>query len=399
MTVFLHSTDPHVVELCRQTLKSMAWSEVKFITRDSAHTPVRADLAIWDIDGSPVPLSVENFPNQENLLIASRGQTTLLRDRLPKNTASILLKPLQEGPLRVYLEQAMNRKKCVPDEADSNAKNLLQFTLEAIVRLQEYDQDRTNFIARAVHDFRAPLTALKGYCGLLLDERLGGALGSAEAEVLIRMRRSVERLSKMADDMFQVAVGTRCEPKQDFQEIEVLECLEQAVHELRPLVDRKQLCLMLDAQAPSRPAQGHAAQIEQVFLNILDNACKFTPRGGLIEIKAYPFFWDRRWANAVGTNELERRRENVPVLNSFRIDICDSGPSIPPDQLPKIFEEYTCFNGGQDRSGAGLGLAICKMIVSRHNGRIWAESNTDGNVFSVVLPFSQAMSRAGSPVQ
>ena len=78
--------------------------------------------------------------------------------------------------------------------------------------------------------------------------------------------------------------------------------------------------------------------------------------------------------------------------NSFRIDIRDSGPGIPSDHLSRIFEEYATYSGGQDRSGGGLGLAICKMILQQHQGRVWAESGLQGAIFSIVIPYERASS-------
>jgi signal transduction histidine kinase len=69
------------------------------------------------------------------------------------------------------------------------------------------------------------------------------------------------------------------------------------------------------------------------------------------------------------------------------VDICDSGPGIAAEHLDRIFEEYTSYSGGHDRSGGGLGLAICKLILSQHQGRVWAENSSEGAVFSFVLPF------------
>jgi signal transduction histidine kinase len=125
--------------------------------------------------------------------------------------------------------------------------------------------------------------------------------------------------------------------------------------------------------------------IEQVLINILDNACKFTPRAGEIEIRGYPFFWERRRGHAAKP-AAERRVHVSNEPNSYRIDIRDSGPRIPEEHLSKIFEEYTSYSGGADRSGGGLGLAICKMILSSHGGRIWAENSPSGPRFCFVLP-------------
>ena len=91
--------------------------------------------------------------------------------------------------------------------------------------------------------------------------------------------------------------------------------------------------------------------------------------------------------NRVGPCQHDRRTTDLHTPNSFRVDIRDSGPGISTEHLDSIFEEYTSYSGGHDRSGGGLGLAICKLILSRHQGRIWAESSSDGAVFSFVLPF------------
>jgi two-component system, OmpR family, sensor histidine kinase VicK len=73
--------------------------------------------------------------------------------------------------------------------------------------------------------------------------------------------------------------------------------------------------------------------------------------------------------------------------NSYRVDIRDSGTPISPQYLESIFEEYTSYSAGGDRSGGGLGLAICRTIIDQHRGRVWAENTDKGPVFSVVLPF------------
>jgi signal transduction histidine kinase len=136
------------------------------------------------------------------------------------------------------------------------------------------------------------------------------------------------------------------------------------------------------------------SQMEQLLVNLLDNACKFTPTAGLIEIKGYPFFWERRTQQAAEFNlSTDRRIQRMQAPNCFRVDIQDSGPGISPVHLGKIFEEYTSYGGGNDRSGGGLGLAICKMIACQHHGKVWAENTPAGPVFSFVLPFRRTENR------
>ena len=126
--------------------------------------------------------------------------------------------------------------------------------------------------------------------------------------------------------------------------------------------------------------------IEQLLINLLDNACKFAPKAGTIAIRGGPFFWERRGSHSQIVIPKDRRRRSSRQPNSYRIDIQDSGMPIPPDHLERIFEEYVSYPNGADRDGAGLGLAICKMIVTQHEGRIWAENTSLGPVFSFVLP-------------
>jgi len=178
--------------------------------------------------------------------------------------------------------------------------------------------------------------------------------------------------------------------KPNFQKGDFRECIDQAVHELMPFADEKRISFSVELSPVEEPLFFERAQLEQVLVNILDNACKFTPRQGLVEIQGYPFFWDRRRQTTDRPQEDDRRLSDTNAPNCFRVDIRDSGPGIPAEHLDRIFEEYTSYSGGQDRSGGGLGLAICKLILSRHRGRIWAESSSEGAVFSFVLPFRLA---------
>jgi signal transduction histidine kinase len=86
----------------------------------------------------------------------------------------------------------------------------------------------------------------------------------------------------------------------------------------------------------------------------------------------------------------ERRQEDQDRANSYRVDIRDSGTAIHPDHLAAIFEEYTSYSAGRDRSGGGLGLAICRSIVDQHEGRVWAENTDTGSMISFVLPLRQS---------
>lgn len=393
MEVVLCSKDAGLQKVCREILGEVLGSGWGFtVWEEFRYHPSNADLYVWDLQqqGTDLLDRLNEAEWQKHLILLQRDQLSSLQERcFPK--INVILKPFTPATLRAFLEQACMRfrQSSVP-QGDSietlraDRDELLQCVIQANLKLQEYDQDRTNFLARAIHDFRAPLTALTGYCGLLLGEQLG-PLTPDQREVLQRMQHSCKRLSRMANAMFQLSIWQRIEQKPNLQKNDIRDSIEQALHETLPFIEEKRINVSLDIIPPHEALVFEKVQVEQVLVNLLDNACKFTPRSGSIEIRGYPYFWERRRSNATD-RPIDRRVTHLRQPNSFRVDIRDSGPGIPQGQLDWIFEEYTCYGGGQDRSGGGLGLAICKMILSRHHGRVWAETTSAGAIFSFVLP-------------
>ena len=269
----------------------------------------------------------------------------------------------------------------------------LQLLVQSNLRLQENDHERNNFLARSVHDFRAPLTAISGYCGLLLEEEFG-PLTPEQRKVLGRMLRGATRLSRVSNAMFQLSALRNVAQGLNLEKADIRDCLDQALHEVAPVLEDKRISITAEFEPAPDGLLFEKSQITQTLVNLLDNACRFTPRDGTIEIKGYPFFWERRAGHGVSPSQtFDRRVNQVKVFNSFRLDIRDSGPGIPAVHVDRIFDEFTSCGGGQDRSGGGLGLAICRMILQRHQGCIWAESNASGTVFSFVLPLQQMAAR------
>jgi two-component system clock-associated histidine kinase SasA len=190
----------------------------------------------------------------------------------------------------------------------------------------------------------------------------------------------------MAAAMFQLSVGRHVKRRPELRTADIRECLEQALHEIAPFADDKGIVIRTDVIPSEMPLYFEAGQIEQVLINILDNACKFTPKAGEIEIRAYPFFSERRVSRSAVPPAAERRGRVCTQPNTYRVDIRDSGSPIPAEHLQRIFEEYTSYAGSRDRSGGGLGLAITRMIITQHEGRVWAENTESGPMFSFVFP-------------
>jgi signal transduction histidine kinase len=387
MDVKLVSRDRDLHKLCCEILAELpnhGWTLTVVGPEGGASD---SSLYIWDFEPDTVLPECLNGKASQHLFLVTRKDLPDFRQKLQEVGIHLLLKPVTRATLAAFLGLAISAQEDRISTAATlraDRDEILQCLIQTNLKLQEYDQDRTNFLARAVHDFRAPLTALSGYCGLLLGDALGN-LEDNQKEVLRRMQNSVRRLSRMASAMFALSIGRQRKKPLDLQRADIRACLEQALHEVGPFVEEKRIAIAVNFDPRPTLFYFEPDQIEQVLVNILDNACKFTRKAGYIEVKGYPFFWQRRKVRSITTG-MERRREASTEPNSYRVDIIDSGDAIPEHHMPVIFEEYTSYSGGRDRSGGGLGLAICKLIVTQHEGTVWAENTVAGPMFSFVLP-------------
>lgn len=392
MKIHLVSNDRQVHSLCREIVTEVIGQDCTLDIFTGVTSDAHADLYVWDLDQRiPISASIQPCDEWRHFFLVDGVRFDEFREFIPFPGASVLLKPVTKPALMAFFSDAC--KRCTDAAGDplveglrADRDEILQCLMQANLKLQEYDHDRTNFLARAIHDFRAPLTAVTGYCGLLLGEDIG-PLTKDQREVLERMHRSAKKLSRMAGAMFQLSIAPRAEASIDLERGQIRDCIEHAVHEILPVAEEKRLTIVVETTPPPEALLFEKTKLEQVLLNLLENACKFTPRGGTIEVNGYAYFWNQRadrdpgFGSAANTTQWDERNPN-----SYRVDIRDNGPGIPPTHLKKIFEEYTSYAGGIDRSGGGLGLAICKMILNQHKGRIWAESTPGGAVFSFVLP-------------
>ena len=396
-------------EFCQEILLELFGTEWVLVAGVSDCVASAADLCFWDFASAeaPIPHDLEPPKPGKPWFVVHRKDLSALQE--VGGTADLhgLLKPVTRGALGAFLAGASHQKNEQTDESAALADgmrvqrdDMLQLLVQSNLKLQENDQERNNFLMRSVHDLRAPLTAISGYCGLLLEEEFG-PLTPEQQRVLGRMLRGATRLSRVSNAMFQLSTLRNVDQGLNLEKADIRDCLDQAIHEVAPVLDDKRIAITAEVEAAPNALLFEKSQITQTLVNLLDNACRFTPRDGRIEIRGYPFFWERRIRQSALGRTGERRVTHDKVFNSFRLDIRDSGPGIPAIHVDRIFDEFTLSCGGKDRSGGGLGLAICRMILQRHQGCIWAESGPSGTVFSFVLPLQQVAVRLsegeGSP--
>jgi two-component system sensor histidine kinase KdpD len=212
----------------------------------------------------------------------------------------------------------------------------------------ENERLRTSLLSAVTHDLQTPLAAIMGSTTSLLQGRLPAQVTQ---EMLTNIYDETERLSRLVNNLLNMAKleSGSLKLKKELQPLE--EVVGAALNHLERRLAERPVKVSLPADLPMVPLDGALA--EQIFINLLENALRYTPAGSPISISA-----------TVAGDDLE-------------VEVADCGPGFAPEDLDKIFEMYYRGSTGQDLTGYGLGLSICRAIVEAHGGRTWA-LNRDG---------------------
>jgi len=232
--------------------------------------------------------------------------------------------------------------------------------LEDITHLREIDRLKSEFIATASHELRTPLTSVQMGVHLLL-ERVAGDLTDKQVEVLSACREDCERLDKLMRDLLDLSRIEAGENKPALEPVRTRDLISAANQELRPQVEAKGLAFRVNAPAELPNVMADRSQVERVLANLVVNAIRYTKQGE-IKISA------------------------LPRGNFVAVSVSDTGAGIPHDYLPHIFDKFVQVPGAPT-GGAGLGLAISRLIVEGHGGQISAQSEPEkGSTFTFTLP-------------
>jgi len=245
----------------------------------------------------------------------------------------------------------------VPDR-DTRGGTLL--LVQDLTRVRKLETVRRDFVSNLSHELRTPLASLKA----LTETLQGGALTDPEAgpRFLGRIHTEVDALTQMAQELLDLSKIESGQVTLNLKPVSPAEVLHAAAERMRVQAERAGVELTVEAANPPR-ARADAARLEQVLVNLIHNAIKFTPRGGSVTLSA------------------EAKKD--AVLFGVR----DTGAGIPADDLPRIFERFYRVDKSRTGSGSGLGLSIAKHIVEAHGGKIWAESREgQGSIFYFSIP-------------
>jgi signal transduction histidine kinase len=232
----------------------------------------------------------------------------------------------------------------------------------ANAELEELNELRNELIANVSHDLRSPLTFLRGYIGLILDEALG-PITSQQIEAMNVIQEKTDAVERLIDDIMKMERITASSLQRSHQNLN--DIAERAVTDaLFGLGERDLLLECKPAQAPL-PVDIDRERINQALSNLINNAVKFTPDGGRITVE---------------TGQTDAGEAMLSVV--------DTGIGISKEAQKHVFERF--YRGDRhSRESTGLGLSIVKRIVEAHGGRVWVESEPGvGSIFTFALPIA-----------
>jgi len=265
---------------------------------------------------------------------------------------------------------------------------------EAFDKLSELDRLKSNFLGVVSHELRTPLTSIIGYSEMLSEGIAGPLVGdqkkfvqtiNQKGEQLLELIMSLLDLSKLESGTMSLRKNT----------VAVAALLSEVASTLEPKARKKTIAIDCSVDTALPPVQGDGERLRQVFLNLVDNAIKFSPTDSTVRLTAAMAAPADDGSNEDGFSLLE------PSRRMLEIRVIDTGIGIPEEERARIFDAFYQIDSSSTREheGTGLGLSIVKRLVEAHGGKVFVTANQPtGAVFSVVLPIPAAGGNSLRPI-
>lgn len=284
---------------------------------------------------------------------------------------SLTISPVRSADGVVIGASTIARDIAERKQAERERERLLRREQDARAEAEAANRTKDEFLASVSHELRTPLNAIVGWSALLNADMLDQESQQQAIEVIDRNAKLQARLIEDLLDVSRIVSGNiRFEPRP----VSLLEVIEAALDSVQPTAEAKKIQLHVELDENTGLVQGDADRLQQVVWNLLNNAVKFTPDEGRVEVRLRP------------------------VDGHAEIAIADTGEGIRADFLPYVFDRFRQGDATTTRRhrGIGIGLAIVQHLVNLHQGTVVAESEGEGkgSTFRVTLP---TLNRNGSP--
>jgi NtrC-family two-component system sensor histidine kinase KinB len=250
---------------------------------------------------------------------------------------------------------------------------------------------QTEALASAAHELKTPLSIMQGYLELLTSQKLG-PLNQRQVDVLAEMKTSGARLSHFILEFLSYAKLETGQIKVQFEAGDFNACLADIASTWALRFQSAGIAFYYRESQEIQNFHFDRFKIQHVVSNLLENAMKYTPRGGTVWMSLDLHNWDRRMQLRENIQE-ERRRSTRPGVRSARICVADTGPGIAGEHHLEIFDAFVRLPGERDDAGSvGLGLHIARQLIEAHGGKIWVESELGyGSKFYFLIPVREVM--------
>ncbi len=265
-------------------------------------------------------------------------------------------------------KQAKKALEELNEELEDRVEQRTKALKKAYQELKVLDEAKTEFISIASHQLRTPLGAMRGYLSMLIQGDFGKLPPKAE-EAAQEVYQASLRLLKLSNDLLNVSRIESGKCGLNYEEVDVGQFISSIVEELRVEFDGKKLDLEIKIGKGVKSAEFDSEKLRQVFLNIMDNALKYTEKGKV-------------------TVEAENSSADCLLIK-----VKDTGAGLDKDDINKLFRSFARGRAGSSlhSAGTGLGLYVAHKFVEQHKGRLWAESlgRDKGSTFFVELPLKK----------
>lgn len=303
-------------------------------------------------------------PTAENLLGATFQEDAHFNDVFEGIDAPTPIAAGEQGFVKMELERMGRTLSVLFAPYGENERGIIA-VIHDITEQRKLDEARREFIANVSHELRTPLTNVKSYTETLIDAA-GELPTDTEVKFLSVIAGETDRMTRIVKDLLTLSKLDCGKMDLHFHRFSMQHMVESVYNAMVLEAGNNGLELTLNIQGKMPDMNGDRERLEQVVINILSNAVKYTPSGGHIVLSA-------------------ARRDEGHVM----IRVKDDGMGIPKDDIPRLFERFYRVDKARSRAkgGSGLGLAIAKEMVEAHRGTIYLESQLDeGTTVTVVLP-------------
>lgn len=280
---------------------------------------------------------------------------------------SILSLPLMRHDRVIGIVRIYTSKRCqfsVKEMEFFNAlANLGAIALERVELLEKEKRQFLDFLSITAHDLKAPLSAIQSFLSVMLGG-FAGELNEKQRHMIERSSQRIIELLKLISDLLDIPRIEMGQLVQEMRAISLTQIIESFAEEGSSLAKQKGIEFSIDI-SPNLPlVNGSSSRLQQVIVNLVNNAISYTIEGEVV---------------------IRTREADGEIL----VEIVDTGCGIPPDDLPRVFEDFFRASNTETK-GTGLGLSISKRIIEAHEGRIWVESPCPetgmGSKFCFILP-------------